>query len=140
MENKLMFRKLADEFLDTYYNCKTPNTYGIYSTYPKIVNLAFSCELYLKYLYIDCSNSSIKGHNLYSLFDSLSTNLKNKILSFMDNENGYNESDFDSELKTNELVFEKVRYICEQKNQDILYSESFLLDLSQCLQRISYNI
>lgn len=140
MENKLLFRELADEFLNTYYDCIRPNSYGIYSFYPKIVNLAFSCELYFKYLHIDCSGSSIKGHNLYSLFDSLPTNLKNKIFSFMDKENGYNESDFDSELKTNKLVFEKVRYICEQKNQKTGYSESFLLDLSQCLKRISYNI
>lgn len=95
---------------------------------PSIVNMAFSCELYLKSLLSD-GNSEARGHDLYELFSRLPECLKSSVLNsqyFM------GDNKFYDKLCENRAVFLNWRYAYEsgkEKTVDIMFLEKFALVL-----------
>lgn len=92
---------------------------------PSIVNMAFSCELYLKSI-LSNGRDKICGHNLYTLYAKLPNNIKTQLQA---NTSGYTEnSSFEETLKKNATIFEDWRYYFEEDKHlgvSILFLESF---------------
>ena len=76
---------------------------------PMVVNLAFSAELYLKYL-IAKTGKSKTGHELDKLFNSLDSTIQNEIMTKIN----YSNEEFDKLLKNNSQIFADWRYIFEK--------------------------
>lgn len=85
---------------------------------PAVVNAAFSCELYLKFLI----GSTYSGHDLEQLFQRLDPKLQNEIRDEVASEiQGYPLS-FDEFLKRAKDVFKKWRYLYEESHTDTYLS------------------
>lgn len=86
--------------------------------YPVIVNLAFSCELYLKALMIwrNPDGSFDRGHSLVDLFNGLSDTDRNGIKGLYIPE--FSEWGFDGAIKEFNRLFEDWRYAFEVKEDD----------------------
>ena len=82
--------------------------------YPYAVNIAFSCELYLKAIQIweSSKDEFKKGHKLKELFDSLNLNTKNQLKSSFDSKYHKSIEDF---LSENSDVFVDWRYALEKE-------------------------
>lgn len=79
---------------------------------PAIVNLAFSAELYLKYLIaknVKSSDELIKKHELSKLFESLDPTTRSEIIKA----NNYKEDKFKELLDKHSKTFIEWRYIHE---------------------------
>lgn len=97
---------------------------------PSIVNMAFACELYLKSLLSD-GESETHGHFLDELFNKLDNTIKEQI---KNHPQFKGDSDFDSNLKANNRVFESWRYCFELGREcivDIIFLEKFALVLHE---------
>ena len=97
---------------------------------PILVNGAFSAELFLKYLI----GLETKGHNLYSLMNRLNNidhekyeNVIEVTIYAMNSRNlKYDRRKFNDDLQACSKVFEKVRYIYEPCQSEIVYNLDFL--------------
>ena len=120
----------ADDFTEAYHRCMCGvnpevDEYGCmrchYVGVPAIVNAAFACELYLKYLI----GSKIEGvspqkrHDLKVLYSKLDKPLQNQIREYVEAQwtqpDGYS---FDDLLERAKNVFVAWRYIFEEEHTD----------------------
>lgn len=144
----------ADDFAETYKRCiehKNPriDKYGRriadVVNVPAIVNAAFSCELYLKYL----SETEERGHNLKKFYNLLDIETQNIIRNNINKSLDPRLFNFDDMLQRASNVFEDWRYIFEKPHTDGFkgtfineYLKFFALFLPE-LQRLSqekYNL
>ena len=131
-----MFRNSWD-FQETYYRCRIPlkcenSPYGKVLYIAAMTNIAFSCEMYLKTLYYIENKKYKKGHKLNELFNSLSEELKSRIIEKM----SYDKLDFQAKLISHSNAFEKWRYYHEWTKTSETIDFSFLEDFANSLFRI----
>ena len=100
---------------------------------PAAVNLAFSIELYLKYLLTKNSKNKkpCRGHNLLDLFNSLDSTIKQEIVKIT----GYNEEEFKILLSKHAEAFVEWRYIYE-RNKSISVNIEFMRKLIDCVESV----
>lgn len=120
LQTNILFQ--ADDFAEAYRRCiegKNPKTdeNGGKSlevvNIPAIVNAAFSCELYLKYLTV-----IKREHKLKPLFDSLNNATKNRIKNNVSKSLDQKIFNFDMLLERASNVFVSWRYIFEEPHTD----------------------
>jgi len=97
--------------------------------YPTIVNLSFSCELFLKCL-LTKDNRCIRTHSLKDLFDNLDDEKKKKIKKLI------KEDKFNEILKEQSNYFEKFRYIYENGKEISSVNLSFLFVFANSLKAV----
>lgn len=121
----------ADDFYEVYKRCResrNPRQEGSativsVANIPAIVNGAFSCELYLKYLLPEGNF----GHDLYTLFNELDESTNEEIIDSQSQEilkeiaTRFCHDNFDSLLFEMGKVFVDWRYIYEQKHAEGFY-------------------
>lgn len=102
---------------------------------PEYVNIAFSCELYLKTLLYK-ESESIQNHNLSELFMQLDIGLSNRIsLSLnMDKEK------INSLLVQYKNLFIKMRYQYEKPQENLSVPLQFFYELTKSLDQIAREI
>lgn len=93
---------------------------------PTVVNISFSCELFLKVL-LSIHQITSKKHDLLSLYRELPKNLQNEIMA-------QNSSTFFEDLKSISDLFIRWRYLYERM-QPLNYP--FLYQFAEQLQAIS---
>lgn len=132
-------KSMAYLFQEAAYRCQIENAQsdgrsnmlGI----PMVVNLAFSAELYLKYI-IAIKEKPAKGHNLKVLFyENLKPEVQNKIIGAA----GYKNSEFEELLERNKEVFEKWRYLYEKgelASSDVGFMDCFVCALEAFASRL----
>lgn len=113
----------ADEFEEAYKRCargenphKDETGRIVYHAVnlPAVVNAAFSCELYLKYLI----GSKCSGHDLEQLFRHLDPKLQDEIRDEIGCQIQDYQLCFDELLKRAKDVFKKWRYLHEKPHND----------------------
>ncbi len=97
---------------------------------PAVVNLAFSIELYLKYL-LTKNKKQCKSHELLDLFNSLDSTVKQEIIKLTE----YDEEEFKILLSKHTGVFVKWRYLNE-KNESINVDIEFMKKLIDSVESI----
>ncbi len=97
---------------------------------PAVVNLAFSIELYLKYL-LAKNKKQCRGHKLLDLFNSLYPTVKQEIIKLTE----YDEEEFKILLNKHTEAFVEWRYLHEQ-NESININIEFMRKLIDCLESI----
>lgn len=132
-------KSMAHSFQETAYRCQIENVLpdgrismlGI----PMVVNLAFSAELYLKYI-IAVKDKPAWGHNLKELFyKKLKPEIQSKIIGAA----GYEDSEFKELLERNNEVFEKWRYLYEKgepASSDVGFMDCFVCALEAFANRL----
>ena len=116
---------------------KHPGREDLYSI-PEIVNLAFSCELYLKSLVNFIGVAIKKEHRFTELYELLSEDIKNEIVRSWDDHNSRRKGLFKTLLKENSNAYYDWRYCHEKKEMycDIDFVSSFAdLLKEECSQR-----
>ena len=98
--------------------------------YPTIVNISFSCELFLKCLLVK-NERPTKGHNLKELFDKLDNEQRKQIKKLT------KENDFDIVLKNHSTYFEKFRYVYEEDKEITNVNLLFLFSFANSLKVLS---
>ena len=96
---------------------------------PYCVNLAFSCELYVKALLLFYEIKNEKTHCLVELFNILPEDIRKAIIN---STHLSNSSSFESELETASKVFVEWRYAHE--NATVSCNPSFLLNFAEALR------
>lgn len=98
--------------------------------YPFAVNIAFSCELYLKTIVMRKSSQGEfeSGHNLKTLFENLDSDEQDQIISHYQTKC---TKDFRELLNESALVFEKWRYAMEGS---VSVSVDGMIAFSECLK------
>ncbi len=119
MNLSVMFREACGFFsvgeglLNTIHN---PVQFLAYYISPCAVNLAFACEVFLKYLYAieNDGKEHAPGHGLLDIYDDLSQKTQDKIRSFYEE----NESilSFDECFNCHNKSFVEFRYMYEGRN------------------------
>ncbi len=137
--------RAANEFYEAYKHIKKKAGEMENFLYwdPIAINLAFSCEIYLKALrMLENDGKFITGHDLKQLFDILEEKTKNEI------EKDYQElcceepkvknryKDIEIFLKENNLVFVKWRYTFEEKQETIHFNVVELDVFNRALYKI----
>ncbi len=97
---------------------------------PAVVNLAFSIELYLKYL-LAKNKKQCRGHKLLDLFNSLDLTVKQEIIKCTE----YDEEKFEKLLNEHTEAYVKWRYSHEQ-NENIDAQIEFMKKLMDCVESI----
>jgi HEPN domain-containing protein len=98
---------------------------------PAVVNLAFSIELYLKFLL--AKNKTLRwGHNLLDLFNSLDSKIQQEIIDLTD----YDKDEFESLLSKHTEAFHDWRYIHEKINKRKDVDLKFMKKLIDCVESI----
>ena len=97
--------------------------------YPIIVNISFSCELFIKCLLVK-NKAPIKGHNLKELFDNLDNEQRQQIKGLT------KENDFDIVLKNHSDFFVKYRYVYEEDNKITSVNLAFMFALANSLKDV----
>ena len=125
--NASAFKKSAERSLE-----KRPLPNGQFESFmvPAVVNLAFSIELYLKFLLAKNETPS-RGHKLLDLFDSLDSTMKQEIIDLTN----YDKDEFELLLSKHTEAFENWRYIHESNERrevDII----FMRKLIDCVESI----
>lgn len=95
--------------------------------YPIIVNISFSCELFIKCL-LAKNKAPTKGHNLKELFDELDNEQRQQIKTLT------KENDFDIVLKNHSDFFVKYRYVYEKDNKITNVNLSFMFAFANSLK------
>lgn len=119
--------EIAHDFHEAYRRCLASDEHNHHVAIPAFANGFFACELYLYVL----TDNKIQGHDLYQLFNRLSSDDKSRL------RNAYKApvpmpSSFDECLKSVSNGFEFWRYVNEEKtkefeqNYPFQYSEYFL--------------
>ena len=95
---------------------------------PSVVNLAFACELYLKFLLIKSGLQNITTHNLSHLFSALPIEIQNRIRNTPEFRG---DTDFMVKLEEDKNVFKEWRYLFEGNNKsvEVIFLENFALAL-----------
>lgn len=140
-EIKTMIRNSWD-FQEAYYRCIKPLNCKKYNVnkvlfIAAMANIAFSCEMYLKTLYLienkkKYRSNNKRGHSLIYLFNIISDSLKIKIIEQMN----YNIDDFYQNLNENSDNFYKWRYYHEWAPDSHIVSFEFLEEFADCLLKI----
>ena len=108
LSNAKAFRKISIECL-TFK--ELPDGTSEMVAVPGIVNIAFSIELYLKYIIFSEQNLKVEGHKINDLFKLLSSETYNIIKSNMHLPFLF---DFEIELKHHSTIFIEWRYMHEK--------------------------
>ena len=121
---------IASEFLYAAKRCNEPEVKEIGWSQPFlvpiIVNLAFSCEIFIKTILRNKNLNIPKSkHELFTLFERLPVDTKNEIIGLNDHSNFY------SELKSISYTFAKWRYIYEYPLPSINFG--FLFEFAEKL-------
>lgn len=123
----------ANSFLQaTKMLCSDENKlYGWFNPvlYPTIVNISFSCELFVKCLLVK-NKTPIKGHNLKELFDKLDSAQKQQIKKLT------KEIDFDILLENHSDYFVKFRYVYGENNKMSNVNLSFMFAFANSLKDV----
>lgn len=104
---------------------------------PECVNIAFSCELYLKsLLYKD--NKRIEGHGLAYLFSELDVTLRNRVSEI----SKIDEAEIKNLLEQHSNLFQNMRYRFEYKQYSKSYSMpiQFFYRLVESLDELAQEI
>ena len=125
--NASAFKKSAERSLE---QRPSPNGQIEFFIVPGVVNLAFSIELYLKFLLAKNETPS-RGHKLLALFDSLDSTIKQEIIDLTD----YDKDEFESLLSKHTEAFVEWRYIHE-RNVSINVDIKFMRKLIDCVESI----
>ena len=140
----------AEEFEEAYQRCargenpykdETGRTVYHVLNLPAVVNAAFSCELYLKFLI----GSKCPGHDLEQLFQRLDPKLQNEIRDEVASEIQSYPLSFDELLKRAKDVFKEWRYLYERPHTDTylnVYINEYLIFLPlliDALKRRAYD-
>ena len=126
-DNASAFKKSAERSLE---QRSLPNGQIESFLVPAVVNLAFSIELYLKFLLAKNETPS-RGHKLLDLFDSLDSTMKQEIIDLTN----YDKDEFELLLSKHTEAFENWRYIHESNERrevDII----FMRKLIACVESI----
>ena len=97
--------------------------------YPTIVNVSFSCELFLKCLLVE-NKLPAKGHNLKELFDRLDNEQKQQI------EKRTKTTDFDTILEIHSDYFVNFRYFHEKSEEISIVNLSFMFSFANSLKSV----
>lgn len=97
---------------------------------PAVVNLAFSIELYLKFL-LAKNKTTKRRHELLDLFNLLDPSIKQDIIKLTN----YNKDEFEVLLKKHSEAFREWRYIHES-NESIGADLEFMRKLVECVESI----
>ncbi|MCL2799511.1 MAG: hypothetical protein FWD54_04485 [Endomicrobia bacterium] len=99
---------------------------------PKMVNMSFACELYLKAIAENKCVGVVKGHNLYKIFERFSTEIKEEIFDIWRENAGeniiacdYTRKMFYDNLEAISSVFTRFRYANEWVGSVISLQSSF---------------
>jgi len=99
---------------------------------PKMVNISFACELYLKAIEENKCGAAGKGHNLYKIFEKFPKEIQKEILNIWRGNAGENIIDCDytrkmffDNLKAISNVFTRFRYANEWVGSSISLQNSF---------------
>jgi hypothetical protein len=101
---------------------------------PAVVNIAFSAELFLKFL-IASKGVKIKSHNLLDLYSSLEELTKSEIV----NLTSYKREEFEQILKIHSELFVEWRYVHERftAKADLRFMKQFVDSLEINANKIS---
>ncbi|NLP47986.1 MAG: hypothetical protein GX345_03475 [Clostridiales bacterium] len=101
---------------------------------PCAVNLAFACEIYLKYLYSieNQKAKAIKTHGLLDLFSELEATTQGKIKA--DYEKWTSLFSFDDCIKVHNRAFEDFRYMYEDEKNGISIEPQSLYNLAVAIK------
>ena len=115
------------------------NINDIKLAFPMIMNLSFSCEIYLKFLIIKCGKKYDREHDLQSLHKILIQDYQDKIRDHYINMNG--NDDFEKKLEDSKNVFKDWRYFYEidldkQPYGIYVVDTPFLDCFLKCLEKI----
>lgn len=105
---------------------------------PSIVNLAFACELYLKFLLFESGLPKQYEHSLKELYFSLPTNIQEKIINSTEFKD---DDDFLKNLEENANIFIDWRYPFENKtiSVELISLENFASVLHRTAEEILTN-
>ena len=125
--NASAFKKSAERNLE-----QRPLTNGKIEFFivPAIVNLAFSVELYLKFL-LGNNKTPIKKHELLDLFNMLDPSMKQDIIKLT----RYDISEFELLLKEHSTAFVEWRYLHESNTCKRVNLE-FIIELANSIESI----
>lgn len=102
---------------------------------PEYVNIAFSCELYLKTLLYK-ESESIKNHKLSELFTQLDIGISNRIALSLN----LDIEKINSLLGQYENLFVKMRYQYEKPQENLSVPLQFFYNLTKSLDQIAQEI
>ena len=126
--NASAFKKSAERSLE---QRPFPNGQIEFFIVPAVVNLAFSIELYLKFLLAKNETPDSTDHNLSKLFDLLDSTIQQEIIDLTD----YDKDEFESLLSKHTEAFVEWRYIHE-RNVSINVDLKFMRKLIDCVESI----
>lgn len=126
-DNAGAFKKSAERSLE-----QRPSPNGQIESFivPAVVNLAFSIELYLKFLLAKNETPS-RGHKLLALFDSLDSTTKQEIIDLTN----YDKDEFESLLSKHTEAFVEWRYLHE-RTVSIGAVLEFMKKLVDCVESV----
>ena len=118
---------------------KNPTKFFGYYFSPCAVNLAFACEVFLKYLYAAENNGKEYGHyhGLLDIYNDLSKVTQEKIRSFY--EVNASVLSFDDCFKCHNKSFLEIRYMYEGKNKIQMEPQS-LFNMAVALHNMCIDI
>jgi HEPN domain-containing protein len=125
-DNAKAFKKSGDKCIELFMN-------GEYSLgVPAVVNLAFSIELYLKFLFAEPREQTPpKEHNLLKLFRLLDSVMQDDIIKM----SNYDKDEFESLLKKHSSAFIEWRYV-HDTDGDMLADFKFMKNLIDSIESI----
>jgi len=126
--NASAFKKSAERSLE---QRPSPNGQIEFFIVPAVVNLAFSIELYLKFLLAKNETPDSTDHNLSKLFDLLDSTIQQEIIDLAD----YDKDEFELLLSKHTEAFVEWRYIHE-RNVSINVDLKFMRKLIDCVESI----
>ena len=126
--NASAFKKSAERSLE---QRPSPNGQIEFFIVPAVVNLAFSIELYLKFLLAKNETPDSTDHNLSKLFDLLDSTIQQEIIDLTD----YDKDEFKSLLRKHAKAFVEWRYMHERNVSINAYLE-FMRKLADCVESI----
>ena len=129
--NALAFKKSAERCLEPK---KQPGGGYEFFAVPAVVNLAFSVELYLKFILIK-KGKSHKGHELFKLFKLLDDPTKEAIIKATN----YDQITFESMLTNHTATFVEWRYMHEE-NRDMRASTEFMMKLATSIENVANSL
>ncbi len=114
---------------------------------PFLVNKAFSCEVYLKFLLLEfnvdfCELKGKKGHDLLELYKKLPAEIKESLLKYLHSKGTLTNDSLLKKLESISQVFVEWRYIYENFDgisADYMFLDNFCDFLDKCCSDIILN-
>jgi len=122
------FKKSAERSLE---QRSLPNGQIEFFIVPAVVSLAFSIELYLKFL-LAKNKTPCRSHKLLDLFNSLDSTIKQEIIDLTN----YDKDKFELLLSKHTEAFVEWRYIHEKNEKSINVDLEFMIKLIDCVEFI----